>query len=678
MKEYFVISFFIPCVLAAQNAAVEKHPDNDPLNYFWSPEKIMKMKSISAVQVSPDGNKVVYAVRSALMNEEKSEYINQLFVANSDGLGTKPLTQDEKNNTNPKWSPDSKRIAFISNRDGKNNLYMMPLDSREAERLTEVKTTVANFNWSPNGKMIAYTMTDAPSDLEEKNKKGKDDWYFMDENQKQARLYVMWLEKDSSGKRRTLHLTKENRHITSFDWSPNNKWIAFAHTLSSKVNDILSSDITQVNVETMEMRPVAATNAMTNNAMFSPDGKWIAYQSSEDPPVWGSSTFIKIVSTTGGASITLAQTMNESPNLIGWSEDSKSVFVGDVYHTLFKIYKLATDGKSVSEWPMSDTEIPTLITMNKRGTHFGMVIQSLTKPMDVFVTPTSSYKPVRISNVNPEVASYTVPKTELISWKTKDGKTIEGLLTYPLNYDSTKKYPMLLRIAGGPPGGLAQIFIGNYTGANDQYPIIAFAEKRYFVLRVSHRGSTGYGNDFRLVIQRDWGNAEYQDLMSAVDHVIAMGHVDPEKMGVMGWSYGGYLASWIIAHTNRFKAACIGAPPVDLVSVALTTDIGAHTLAYMQKQPWEDWDIYNKLSPLRYVNQIKTPVLLQHCEGDIRVPIGQSIMFYNGLKSTGAPVRFMILPRQGHGPTEPKMLLRVMEANLAWMDHYLLGKEMNF
>ena len=677
MKKYLNILILLPGLLNALNAPADKKSDSSHSSSYWSPEKIMKMKSISSVQVSPDGNKVIFAVSGALITEERSEFINQLYLSNSDGSNTIQLTRGDKNNTNPKWSPDGKHIAFISNRDGKNNLYIMQIDGGETERISDVKTAVSDFDWSNDGKMIAYTMTDTLTPLEEKNKKAKDDWYFIDENYKQARLYLISLERASAGKRKTRQLTKENRHITSFDWSPDNKWIVYAHTLSSKAGDVLSSDIAQVNTETLEVRMVAATSAVTTNPMFSPDGKWIAYQSGEEIPVSGGERFIKIVSSTAGKPLTLAQTMNEAASLIGWGADGKTIFVGDLDHTLFKIYKLGTDGKNVSEWSVSDSQTHTLITMNRTGTYLGMVLQSLAKAEDVFVTPVSSYKPVRVSNVNPEIASYPVPKTELISWKAKDGKAIEGLLTYPLHYDKTKKYPLLVRIAGGPPGGLEQIFIGNYTGTMGRYPIIAVAEKGYFVLRVNHRGGGGYGRDFRLVVQRHWGEAEYPDLMSGVDYVIAMGNVDSGKMGVMGWSYGGYLSSWIIAHTNRFKAASIGAPVIDLATMQLTSDI-SFISSYMKKKPWEDWDIYHKLSPLRYVNNIRTPVLLQHCEGDIRVPISQGIMFYRALKENGVPVRFMVLPRQTHGPTEPRMLQRVMEANLAWMDQHILGKEKGF
>jgi dipeptidyl aminopeptidase/acylaminoacyl peptidase len=166
--------------------------------------------------------------------------------------------------------------------------------------------------------------------------------------------------------------------------------------------------------------------------------------------------------------------------------------------------------------------------------------------------------------------------------------------------------------------------------------------------------------------------------MTGVDYLIARGMVDSTKMGVMGWSYGGFMSSWVVGHTNRFKAASIGAPVVDLVSQNMTDDIGGFLPSYMKKQPWEDWDVYNSHSPLRYVQNVTTPVLLQHGEADIRVPFSQGVMFYNALKRRGVPVRFLVLPRQPHGPTEPKMTLKIQQTNLDWMQHYLLNKPKAF
>ncbi len=198
------------------------------------------------------------------------------------------------------------------------------------------------------------------------------------------------------------------------------------------------------------------------------------------------------------------------------------------------------------------------------------------------------------------------------------------------------------------------------------------------MLRPNPRGSTGYGVEFRLANQRDWGGADYKDLMAGVDFVISKGSIDSSKLGVMGWSYGGFMSSWIVGHTNRFKAASIGAPVVDLAAQNMTDDIAGFLPSYMKKQPWEDWDVYNAHSPLRYVQNVTTPVLLQHGDADIRVPFSQGVMFYNALKRREVPVRFLVLPRQPHGITEPKMVVKVNQTNLDWMQHYLLGNPKAF
>ncbi|MDQ3845543.1 MAG: prolyl oligopeptidase family serine peptidase, partial [Bacteroidota bacterium] len=177
---------------------------------------------------------------------------------------------------------------------------------------------------------------------------------------------------------------------------------------------------------------------------------------------------------------------------------------------------------------------------------------------------------------------------------------------------------------------------------------------------------------------RDWGGEDYNDLMAGVDYVVNMGVADSARLGVMGWSYGGFMSSWVVGHTNRFKAASIGAPVVDLAAQNMTDDISGFLPSYMKKEPWEDWDVYNAHSPLRFVHNVTTPVLLQHGEADIRVPFSQGVMFYNALKRRGIPVRFLVLPRQPHGPTEPKMVVKVMQTNLAWFDQYLNGAPKSF
>lgn len=644
---------------------------------YWSPEQTMKMKNISTVRISPDGKKAVYAVREAVMTPSRSEYVNQLYVTDiSKPDSALRLTHGDRDNSNPRWSPDGKRIGFISNRDGKNNLYILPVAGGESERITDAATGVADFKWAPDSKAIGYTMSDSISPAEKVKETGKEDWYFMDKSYRQGRIYVVWInEKDTAGRQKMLQVTKENRHISSFNWSPDGKWIVYTHALSPIVNDNVYSDIAMVNVSTGEMKNVANTSTEESNPAFSPDGKFIAYQSADDSSTWGGSMFIKVVPATGGKPVVLAKTPSDQPSLLGWSSDGKWVYALEPSHTTNKLFRLSADGKSAVEWSTGIKDMIGSVDLNSRATHFGMVLQSTAMPGDAYASSTTSPQPVRLSRINANIADYPVPKTEVIKWKSVDGKEIEGLLTYPMNYEQGKKYPLILNIHGGPAGVFNQSFIAGNSGV---YPIAAFAENGIFVLRPNPRGSAGYGVDFRLANQRDWGGNDFKDLMAGVDEVIAKGLADSSKLAVMGWSYGGFMTSWVVGHTNRFKAASIGAPVVDLVVQNTTDDIAGFLVSYMKGEPWDNWQLYNEHSPLRYVQHVNTPVLLQHGDADIRVPFHQGVMYYHALKRRGVPVKFLVLPRQPHGPVEPKMVLKTNQTNLQWMLHYLMGKPLEF
>lgn len=640
---------------------------------YWSPEQCLRMKNITGVVPSPDGSKVLFTVREAVMTDDRSEYVNQVFLCNANGSNIIQLTRGDKNNSNPKWSPDGKWVAYTSNRDTKNNLYILPVGGGESERVTDVKTGVGNFEWSPDGNAIAYIINDAITDADEKNKKSKNDWYFYDEEYKQNRLAVLWLnEKDTAEKRKWKQLTKDNRNVINFDWSPDGKWIAYGHGKSPLVNDNVYSDISLINISTGEVKKIVNTNAGETGPRFSPDGKWIAYLVSEDPVVWGGKNWINIIPVHGGAIKKLSSTPNDFAGLIGWSNDGKYVYAGENNKTLFSIYRLSTDGKEIIEWNKGSNDLIGGASLNNTATHWGFILQNSTRPPEGYISPVSSYSPVKITNINADIIKYPIAKTEVIKWNSFDGKEIEGLLTYPLNYEPGKKYPLILNIHGGPAGVFVQNFIAGNSGS---YPIAAFAEMGMFVLRPNPRGSTGYGVDFRLANQRDWGGGDYKDLMAGVDHVLEMGVADKDKLGVMGWSYGGFMSSWIVGHTDRFEAASIGAPVVDLAHQNMTDDIAGFLPSYMKANPWDDWNVYDTHSPLRFVQNVKTPVMLQHGEADVRVPFSNAVMFHNALKRRGVPVRLLALPRQPHGPTEPRMVLKVMQTNMEWFNKYIGDKK---
>lgn len=639
----------------------------------WSPEQCLKIKNISSARISPDAGKVLYTVREAVMTDDRSEYVNQVWLCNADGSNAVQLTKGDKNSSNPKWSPDGKWIAFTSSRDGKNNLYVLPVAGGEAEKITDVKSGVGDYKWRYDGNAIAFVMADHAESKEEKDKKAKNDWYFMDEEIKQNRLYILWLDKkDTAGKYVQKKMTLENYNVNAFDWSPDGKQIAFSHGKSPEVNDNVYSNISLIAVETGTIKSIANTNAGETNPQFSPDGKHIVYYCTADPVDWSGPRHARIYSIADGKTWRLKTTPDENGGIIGWTPDGKNVLWTEANRTLSSVYVLSADGKSITEWNKGSKDLIGGVTLNSTGTHLAFVLQNSSQLPEAYISSVTNFSPVKVTNINASYAGKPLPKTEVVKWKGADGKEIEGLLTYPLNYKAGQKVPFILNVHGGPAGVFAQACVAGNQGA---YPIAAFAEAGYAVLRPNPRGSSGYGAEFRMANRADWGGKDYQDLMAGVDHVIKMGVADEAKMGVMGWSYGGFMSSWIVGHTNRFKAASIGAPVVDLSHQNLTDDIEGFLPSYFKANPWDDWSKYDANSPLRYVQNVKTPVMLQHCEGDQRVPISNAVMFYNALRRLNVPVRMLAMPRQGHGPTEPRMMLKTMQTNMEWFDKYIGEKK---
>ena len=654
-QSFFIIAIFVFSI-NAQNA--------------WTPEMQVKTKAVGAVQISPDGKRVAYTVNEAVMAADKSEFVTQIWLANTDGGGAFQITYGDKSSTNPKWSPDGNWLAFTSNRkDNKNNLYLLRLNGGEAEPLTDVKTGISNFDWSPDGRWIAFSMSDNKSEDEEKNDKGKNDFRWVNENQKMSRLYVVSVIKDANGKREPRKLTTENYNVGGdFDWSPDGRRIVFSHAKSPVANDWTSSDVSLLEVTSGKTTPFLKSNAAESSPRFSPDGKSIAVTVSDDPPRWASNETINIYPAAGGAPKVLAASFDGQPNFAGWSPDGKRIYFSEARGTGTRIYMVDVTANKITE--INDTvEVISGINLNRSGTMLGFVKQNPVTAPEVYVSKIDKFAPVQISRANADMPKIPLGKTEAIRWKSKDGREIEGLLTYPVNYRAGRKVPLILNIHGGPTGVFQQTFIGG----RGVYPIAVFSQRGYAILRPNPRGSSGYGKEFRYANMKDWGGADYQDLMTGVDKVIEMGVADPARLGVMGWSYGGFMTSWIVTQTKRFKAASAGAPVTNLMSFNGTADIPAFVPDYFGGQSWENPEIYAKHSAMFNVKGVSTPTLVQHGEADIRVPISQGYEFYNALRQQGVPTRMIVLPRQPHGPNEPKMQIAAMQSNLDWFEKYLGG-----
>src|SRR5437868_4525915 len=290
----------------------------------WTPEMQLKVKAVGAPRVSPDGRRVVYTVNEAVMTADRSEFVTQIWMATTDGKENYQITFGDKSSSNPKWSPDGNWIAFTSNRkENKENLYLLRAGGGEAEPLTDIKSGVADFAWSPDGRWIAYVMTDPKTEEEEKNDKGKNDFRWVNENVKMARLYVIPVARDADGKRAPRRLTTEDYTVSGMDWSPDGSRIVFSHTRSQVANDWTTADVSMVEVASGKVTLFAGTPAAESAPTFSPDGQSIAIVVSDNPPRWSGSNMIEIFPAAGGQPKILTASFDGQPNIAGWSVDGK-------------------------------------------------------------------------------------------------------------------------------------------------------------------------------------------------------------------------------------------------------------------------------------------------------------------------------------------------------------------
>ena len=629
----------------------------------WDPKESMNIKSISQTDISDDGKYATYVVREAIMDGKKSEYLSQIWLNNLITKENFQYTYDTKSSTSPKFSPDGKRIAFLSSRSGKNQIWILNTFGGEAKKLTNEKKGVRSIKWSPDGKRISFLKSDDDNEEEKKSKENKTDVILVDKNFKYSHIYSYDFEEDS-----VFQITNGDYSVNNFDYSPDGKKIIFSHQKDTNINTgFVNTDISIIEFNGKNFKNLIQRSGLDSNPMFSGDGKKFAFISSGGKQESIGLRDVYIYNLINNEIKKLSNTPNRDANIISWNSDDKNLIISESIKTTSQLLLLPVNGDQHTLWSSQKYKegVISSIVKSKKSDNIIFCYEKLDSPIEVYITNSNEPSFIKLTNIN----NYDFPKlsrTELIKWNSYDGMEIEGILTYPKNYKKGKRYPVILQIHGGPAG----VFSQRFNGRPGIYMTEYFSEKGYFIIKPNPRGSTGYGKDFRYANYKDWGYGDYEDVISGVDKVIEMGIGDPDKQFVMGWSYGGYLTSFIVTKTNRFKAASMGAGLPNLISMVTTTDIQDYLVAHMGSEFWNDYETYEKHSAIYQIKNTTTPTQIIHGANDLRVPFTQGQEFYRALERLGVDTEMIVYPRTPHGPREPKFLMDVSDRILTWFEKY--------
>jgi dipeptidyl aminopeptidase/acylaminoacyl peptidase len=646
-----------------------------------TPQDITRIRFVSDPQLSPDGRRVAFVV--TVLSEEQDRYLSNIWTVDTAGGEPRRFTTGPKRDTAPRWSPDGTRLAFVSEREPhkKAQLYVMPADGGEPSRLTTLPNGVANPVWSPDGRRLAFIARvggwQEPENEEERRRS------------KPARVittlkYKMNGEGFVYDQRPHLFVVAaeggEPRQLTDGDfadadpaWSPDGRWLAFVSARHTDRDYDNAADVWIVSAEGGEPRQLTDTAGPVSFPAFAPDGRTIAYLGHRYPHEAGRNKRVYTIPVEGGAPVCLTAALDRTcaPFFASmgprWSADGRWLMFAVEDQGDVPIYRVRATGEAAPERLIGGARQIAALTASPDGQCLAFAAMEPTSPAEVFLCHADGGGEKQLTDLNRAwKAEVALSQPERLRYE-RDGRQLDCWVMKPYGFEAGQRYPALLNIHGGPHTQYGHNFF-------DEFQVYAGAG--YVVIYTNPRGSQGYGEDFTRAVIGDWGGGDFADVMAGLDEALRRCDcIDPERLGVMGGSYGGFLTSWAVGHTDRFKAACSERAVNNTYTLFGTSDIG-HSFSEAQSGylPWENMAWYIEHSPLTYAKDIVTPLLIIHSEDDLRCPIEQAEQLYVALKKQRKEVMFVRFPDEDHELSrsgKPRHRLERFRFILEWFGKYL-------